>query len=208
MTNGVYEPREDSLLLEKYVKKFSKGFVLDIGTGSGMQTKAAAEKADFVIGVDINQKALDFCNENIKSDKILFLKSDLFSFFEKKRITLKNGSFDIRDVKNKSFNKFDIIIFNPPYLPDDEHCKDVALDGGKKGYEVVERFLSKAKRFLAADGVILLIFSSFTNKEKIDGLIQGNGFEAEELERIHISFEDIYCYKITVKNIKINNINI
>jgi release factor glutamine methyltransferase len=201
MTNEVYEPREDSLLLEKYVKKFAKGIVLDIGTGSGIQAKAAAEKADFVIGVDINQKALDFCNR-FKSDKMLFLKSDMFSFFEKRRIIPRDGSFDISDIVNNHFNKFDTIIFNPPYLPDDEHCKDVALDGGKKGYEIIERFLSKAKRFLAEDGLILLIFSSFTDKEKIDVLIQKNGFRAEELERVHISFEDIYCYKITAKTSK------
>jgi release factor glutamine methyltransferase len=191
MTNEVYEPREDSLLLEKYVKKFAKGFVLDIGTGSGIQAKAAAERADFVIGVDINQKSLDFCNKNIKSDKINFLKSDLFSIFEKKH--------------NK---KFDTIIFNPPYLSDEENYNDIALDGGKKGYEVIERFLSKAKRFLANDGLILLIFSSLTGKENIDRLIQKNGFRAEELERVHISFEDIYCYKITVENIKINKVRI
>jgi release factor glutamine methyltransferase len=180
MTNEVYEPREDSLLLEKYVKKFARGFVLDVGTGSGIQAKAAAEKADFVIGVDINQKSLDFCSKNIKSDKIKFLKSDLFSIFENRR--------------NK---KFDTIIFNPPYLPEDKNCKDAALDGGKKGYEIIERFLSEAKRFLAEDGLILLVFSSFTDKGRIDKLIQKNGFRAEELERIHISFEDIYCYKIT-----------
>jgi release factor glutamine methyltransferase len=198
MKNEVYEPREDSLLLEKYVKKFARGFVLDIGTGSGIQAKAAAEKADFVIGVDINQKSLEFCNR-FKSGKMLLLKSDLFSFFEKKRITLRNGFFGIRDVKNSSFNKFDTIIFNPPYLPEDKNCKDVALDGGKKGYEIIERFLSEAKKFLAEDGLILLIFSSFTDKEKIDRLIQENGFEAEELERIHISFEDMYCYKIIAK---------
>jgi release factor glutamine methyltransferase len=183
MANEIYEPREDSLLLEKYVKKFSKGFTLDIGTGSGIQAKAAAERADFVIGIDINKKSLDFCNKNIKSDKIKFLRSDLFSIFEKKR--------------NK---KFDTIVFNPPYIPDEENCKDIALDGGKKGYEIIERFLNKAKRFLANDGLILLIFSSLSGKEKIDRLIQENGFMGEELERVHISFEDIYCYKITIKH--------
>lgn len=185
MENEVYEPREDSLLLEKYVKKFAKGLVLDVGTGSGIHAKAAAERADFVIGVDINQKSLDFCNKSIKSDKVNFLKSDLFSIFEKKH--------------NK---KFDTIIFNPPYLPDEEKYKDIAFDGGKKGYEVIERFLGKAKRFLAKDGLILLVFSSLTGKEKIDRLIQNNDFIYEELERIHIAFEDIYCYKITTKTSK------
>jgi len=203
MTNEVYEPREDSLLLEKYVKKSARGFVLDIGTGSGIQAKAAAERADFVIGVDINQKTLGFCNEHIKSDKILFLKSDLFSFFEEKFIIIENGLLKgISDIENNYFNKFDMIIFNPPYLPEEKNYKDIALDGGKKGYEVIERFLSNAKKFLAEDGLILLVFSSFTDKERIDKLIQKNGFGAEELERIHISFEDIYCYKITYETLK------
>lgn len=196
MENEIYEPREDSLLLEKYVKRLTKGFVLDIGTGSGIQAKAAAEKASFVIGVDINQKALEFCKKHIKSDNILFLSSDLFSFFERNFINLRKGSFRIDKTKNYH-NKFDTIVFNPPYLPDDENAKDIALDGGKKGYEIIERFLIKAKEFLAKDGLILLTFSSFTNKEKIDDLIQENGFKFEELERIHISFEDIYCYKIS-----------
>ncbi len=201
MTNEVYEPREDSFLLEKYVKKFARGFVLDIGTGSGIQAKAAAEKADFVIGVDINQKALDFCNR-FKSDKMLFLESDLFSFFEKKFVNPSNGSFNIADAKSNCLNKFDTIIFNPPYLPEDESDRNIALDGGKKGYETIERFLNKAKKFLAEDGLILIVFSSLTDKEKIDRLIQENGFIDEELERVHVSFEDIYCYKITAKTSK------
>lgn len=172
----IYEPREDSLLLEKYVKKFARGNVLDIGTGSGIQAKAAAERTDSVTAVDINQEAIDFCKENIKSDKIKFIKSDLFS-----------------NIGNRKFNT---IIFNPPYLPN-EGKGDIALDGGKKGYEIIEKFLNKARDFLAEDGIILLIFSSFTNKEKVDELINKNGFNFEELERIHVSFEDIYCYKIS-----------
>ena len=179
MIDKIYEPAEDSFLLQKYVGKFSKGLVLDIGTGSGIQAKAAAEKADFVIGIDINQKAIDFCNKHLKSSKILFLKSDMFSFFENKH------------------NKFDTIIFNPPYLPEDKKYKDAALDGGKRGYEIIEKFLKAAGKFLADDGTILLVFSSFTDKEKIDKLIKSNHLKSEELERIHISFEDIYCYKIT-----------
>ncbi len=193
----VYEPREDSFLLEKYVREYAKGLVLDIGTGSGIQAKAASAKADLVIGVDINQKALEHCCNVLKSDKILCLKSDLFSFFEKKFIVFRNGLFKgLRDIEDEK-NKFDLIIFNPPYLPTDSRDKDVALDRGKEGYELVERFLNSASGFLAPDGVILLIFSSFTDKEKVDSLILANGLKFEELERIHVFFEDIYCYKIT-----------
>ena len=40
----VYEPREDSYLLQKYVEKYCKvDLVLDIGTGSGIQAITAAK---------------------------------------------------------------------------------------------------------------------------------------------------------------------
>ena len=164
----VYEPREDSLLLEKYVKKFARGNVLDMGTGSGIQARAAAEKATTVVAVDINQDAIDACKKD--SGKIIFLRSDLFSALEGKI--------------------FDTIIFNAPYLPDD--------DSYKNGYEMIERFLRGAKRFLARDGLILLVFSSFTNKARVDALIRMNGFKFTELEKVHVMFEDIYCYKINL----------
>ena len=191
----VYEPKEDSFLLEKYVKKYAKGIVLDVGTGSGIQAKAAVSKADFVIAVDINQKVLEHCYKVLKSEKILCLKSDLFSFFEKKFIVFDGKFKGFGDVKEEK-NKFDLIIFNPPYLPDDSRDKDVALDGGKEGYELIERFLGSADEYLVQDGMILMIFSSFTNKEKVDSLIFSKGFKFEELEKKHVFFEDIYCYKI------------
>jgi release factor glutamine methyltransferase len=175
----VYEPREDSFLLEKYVKKFARGNVLDMGTGSGIQAIAAAEKAASVTAVDINTDAIEKCKKE-NCGKINFLRSDLFSAFEGQSI------------------KFDTIIFNAPYLPNDDDAKDVALDGGKMGYEVIEKFLAGAKIFLAKGGLILLVFSSFTNKGKVDAMISMKGFNFKELERIHIMFEDIYCYKITI----------
>lgn len=165
----IYQPGEDSYLLEKYVKKLARGYVLDMGTGSGIQAKAALSKAKSVTAVDINTAVVNQLNE-----RITFIQSDLFS-----------------NVKGK----FDTIIFNAPYLPQ-EGENDPALDGGKEGFEIIERFLRQAKEFLAKDGIILLVFSSFTNKEKVDQLIKENGYQYELLEKIHISFEDIYCYKL------------
>ena len=56
----IYEPREDSFLLQKYVKKYSKGRVLDMGTGSGIQALTALEKTKCVVAVDINEETLQF----------------------------------------------------------------------------------------------------------------------------------------------------
>ena len=56
----VYEPAEDSYLLQKFVKKLVKGKVLDMGTGSGIQ--ALSVKGD-VLAVDINPEAVEKCKE-------------------------------------------------------------------------------------------------------------------------------------------------
>jgi release factor glutamine methyltransferase len=172
--SNIYQPREDSFLLEKYVKKLARGHVLDMGTGSGIQAIAALPKAETVTAIDINPISINKCKTTIKN--ITFIRSDLFSSLESKR-------------------KFDTIIFNAPYLPE-EGAKDPALDGGKKGHETIGRFLTQAKEFLARNGIILLVFSSLTDKDKVDELIKENGYRSELLEKIHISFEDIYCYRI------------
>ncbi len=191
----VYDPQEDSILLEKYVKRYSKGIVLDMGAGTGIQARAAAIKADFVIAVDIDPEAVAYCNEHLKSPRICVVRSDLFSFFREKEIVFQDGS--IKGVEErKEGNRFGLIIFNAPYLPTDEEDKDIALDGGKEGFELIERFLAEAKEFLARDGSILLIFSSLSGKEKIDQAIKEKRYKSVPLQKIHISFEDIFCYRI------------
>ena len=56
----VYNPGEDSYLLQRYVERLVSGSVLDMGTGSGIQAVSAAQKDDVsrVLVVDINPAAL------------------------------------------------------------------------------------------------------------------------------------------------------
>ncbi|MCH8004347.1 MAG: methyltransferase [Nanoarchaeota archaeon] len=183
-----YESREDSTLLERYVRQYAKGNVLDMGTGSGIQaiTAAHSNKVNSVLGMDILKSTIDYCKKHIKNKKIQFLVSDLFQIFK----------------KNKNIeNKFDTIIFNPPYLPDELKVKDLTLEGGKKGYEVIERFLNQVNNFLKPDGFILIVFSSLTKKEKIDEFIKNNLLEFKLLEKQHYFFEDLYVYNINKTSI-------
>jgi len=174
----IYPPREDSLLLERHVKRLARGRVLDMGTGSGIQAIAAAKKKAVrsVLAVDINPAVVSYCKKQIANTKIKCLKSDLF---EKVR------------------GEFDTIIFNPPYLPQELAERDVALEGGKKGYETIVRFLSEANAFLKTNGIILLLFSSLSNRKRIEESIRQNLFTFRELGRLHIFFEDLFVYRIS-----------
>jgi len=176
----MYPPQEDSYMLLEQVKKYAKGKVLDMGTGSGIQAQGAAGKneVESVLAADIDRKVISELKKTIGNPKIKFIISDLFSGI---------------------FEKYDTIIFNPPYLPReerDEKIKDKALFGGKEGYEILERFFSQVKRCLNDNGIILIVFSSFTKKEKVDEIIEKYGFKFEELDRKHIFFEDLLVYKI------------
>ncbi|MBT3304390.1 methyltransferase [Candidatus Woesearchaeota archaeon] len=167
----VYEPAEDSELIKKHIKDFARGIVLDMGTGSGILAKEALKYAKTVYAADINPDAK-------RVEGVKFIESDLFSNIPK--------------------IKFDLILFNAPYLPNDEGIEDPALYGGKEGHETIFRFFSQAKEFLKADGKILLVFSSFTKQDKIDEFLTKNNWKFEEVDKVHISFEDIILYSVSL----------
>ncbi|MBW3018693.1 methyltransferase [Candidatus Woesearchaeota archaeon] len=187
----VYDPQEDSFFLKTFVQRYAHGKVLDMGTGSGIQAVEAYRlpKVKKVWGADIDAKAIAYCRKHHKG--ITWVKSDLFSAFK--------GTL------------FDVIIFNPPYLPQEGTKRHIDLEGGKKGYEVIEKFLEKAGSHLADDGIILLLFSSLSRKHKVLELIDGNLFVKKLLGTKRMFFEELYVYllkkdplqkKLEKKNIK------
>ncbi|MBI3036875.1 methyltransferase [Candidatus Woesearchaeota archaeon] len=176
-----YEPAEDSQLLAAAVEEYAYGSVLDMGTGSGIQAITAAKRKEMksVIAADINDEALKFAavaavKEGVKQ-KVQFIKSNLFS--------------NVR-------GKFDTIIFNPPYLPQDKGINDEAIYGGKHGYELLLRFISSCRNHLNDYGIVLIVFSSRTNKQKVDEAIEASCLEFEELAQKHLFFETLYAYLI------------
>lgn len=176
-----YEPREDSFLIQKYVKKYAQGSVLDMGTGTGILALTAAKRKNVkkVLGVDIDEASITYCKNTIRNKKTSFAVSDLFS--------------EVRGA-------FDTIIFNPPYLPqhsDEEKHVARMLSGGRKGYELIASFLQQAPQHLKSKGNIILLFSSLTNKGIVDKLIEQNGFVFKELGTHKFFMETLYCYKIT-----------
>ena len=167
----LYKPAEDSFLLQEQVRKYAKGKVLDLGTGTGIQALTALEKTKDVLAADINPEAVKHC----KKLGIKTVQSNLFSSIK---------------------GKFDLIIFNPPYLPDDNlNLKDdINYIGGKKGSETMEKFLSQAKKHLNKNGKILVVFSSLT--PDITKIIKKHKFRFKKLKEQKFFFEKLYVYLV------------
>ena len=174
----IYSPREDSFLLEKQVKKFAqRRNVLDIGCGSGIQMEAALNSgASSVLGSDIDKKSISFC----KKKGLDVIESDLFFNIEKSE-------------------KFDLIIFNPPYLPYDEKEDEessLTTSGGKKGDEIIVRFLEGVNNYLTQEGIVLLVVSSLTPRERINGKILELNYSIEVMAKENFFMERIEVWKI------------
>ena len=149
---NVYEPAEDSFLFAENLEVDSGERVFDMGTGCGILGILAAEKAQDVIAVDVNPYAVRCAKENAKlnnmQNKIYYVQGDLFT-------PLSEGS------------KFDVILFNAPYLPANEREPDSwigrAWAGGTTGRQVINLFISEASKHLKPAGRVLLMQSTLAN---------------------------------------------
>lgn len=184
-SEDVYVPAEDSFLLAGSLK-VEGGRVLDVGTGTGIVALAAAGKADYVLGVDVNPEAVELARGNAQANGILnaeFRLSDLFS------------SIGVKE-------KFGLIAFNPPYLPvKEDGLLERSWSGGRGGLEVIECFLGQADRHLTPDGRILMVVSSLNNLDELEEMLRRNGLSYAIVAEERIPFETLYviCSKVCSK---------
>ena len=95
--------------------------------------------------------------------------------------------------------KFDLIIFNPPYLPDDEREDDeskLVTTGGKNGDEIIIRFLKQAIEHLNKNGKILLLISSLTPQNEIIHLMTKLNLTHKVLGEDKFDFETLQVWLI------------
>jgi len=172
-SDQVYPIREDTLLLLEAVigELKTRDRVLEVGTGSGYIASTVKTIAPNVIATDINPHAIQMTREQ----GIEVVRTDLMD--------------GIR-------GPFDLVIYNPPYLPtaEGERINDWlerALDGGPTGRRVIERFAKEVKRVLSEKGRILLLISSLTGIETVQELFSHQGFQGKIIRKIQIEGEDL-----------------
>lgn len=180
---SVYSPREDTyVLLEALNREPLSGRGLEIGVGTGIIALNICNYFDEFIGVDINPKAVDLAVHNAEINHIknvCFFYSDLFSHIS---------------------GNFDVIIFNPPYVPADEKItsvEDLSYHGGKDGRRTLDQFLSEVPQYVTGDGTVYLLQSSLSGIEKTCSML--NMFSFTVIARKKLFFEELYVFKIKRK---------
>ncbi len=177
--DSVYVPSDDSFLLMNSVEVVKDSVVLDLGCGSGIQGLNALKKAaKRVVFSDVNFKALVSARKNVFNagfiDSSEFVESDLFSNISQ---------------------KFDLIIFNPPYVVTDD-LRFVELDGGRNGRFLLDKFLNEFDLFLKKNGVVFFLQTDLNDLVKTKKILLSKGFLFEVIARKKLFFEELFVFKV------------
>jgi release factor glutamine methyltransferase len=140
------------LILSQINNKNNYFNILDIGTGSGCILVSLLKELTKAkgIGIDKSSKAIAVAKKNSISQQV-----DSRSSF--KNVNLENIKFD---------KKFDLIVSNPPYLPDVSlknlnldiklYEPKVALQGGVQGVDFLYKIIVLASKILKINGLLAL----------------------------------------------------
>ncbi len=148
--DDVYNPAEDTLLLLDALEELRlRGRkCLDVGTGSGIIAIRLARECAYTVAVDLLEGPALTAKENSKINGVHLevILGDVLTAF-------REGSFDV-------------ITFNPPYLPEMPNPLSgitYSWAGGFMGREVLGKFLSDLPRVLSRGGIGLFVFSDLND---------------------------------------------
>lgn len=212
---------ENSKSIENAFEAFS---ILELGTGSGFISRVvkkglveSVKENDYKYEIksyatDINPDAV---NHAISNGVDAYL-ADIFTPIQNNDYNKENNNNNDKNKNNhdknkNSFekileNKFDMILFNPPYLPTKEDEKipgnlNYAFDGGIDGRKVIVPFLKEVGHHLKENGFFLLLISSMTGLGQVAEEMKKNGFSCTIVAIQKFPFERI----IVIKGKKLGN---
>jgi release factor glutamine methyltransferase len=186
---NVYEPAEDSFLFAENLPVERSTRIVDVGTGCGILAIAAAKNAERVLAVDLNPHAIRCALRNAKLngviDKMDFVQGDLLGAC-------------------KAYGKFDLILFNAPYLPAEGRDRSwlaCSWSGGKSGREVIDRFIDQVPEHLSSKGRMLLMQSSLSSVDKTLQRFAVECLDAKVVARQNLPFfEEIALIEVTSRS--------
>lgn len=139
--------------------------LVDVGTGSGAIAIALQKEEPnlTVFATDISNEALDVARINASNNQanVTFFQGDMLKPLIERNL------------------KFDILVSNPPYIPNNEYVEDivinnephVALFGGTLGMDFYEQILKDASKILNTPNFIAFEHS-YNKKKEMEQLIK------------------------------------
>lgn len=170
----MYTPSPDTFLLAQCAQKYRGSWALEIGVGSGIVADSLVANFENVAGTDIDFESLSYSRG--KNSKLMLVCCDAASALAK--------------------TKFDIIVTNPPYLPDDDK-KDATVHGGPTGVETTIRFIESANPLLSAHGAILVVASSRSDQSALDTFLQEKKLKKRVVGEKKLFFELLSVLELT-----------
>jgi release factor glutamine methyltransferase len=152
--------------------------VVDLGTGSGLLGLYCALRGAQVTASDVDPLAVEHTAiaARLLGVELQLIVSDLFSQLP---------------------GHFDLVLFNPPYLPSgDKH--DRAIDGGPGGGTVINRFLEELPAHLQKDGTALLLLSSLNDLEVLRH--SHSRYEFLTIIKRALFFEELEVLRVRLRN--------
>jgi release factor glutamine methyltransferase len=179
----MYPPSDDTYLLADCIRHYSGRRALEIGIGSGLLISILEKNFAYVAGSDINLQALQYCRQQQQqtaSSKALLVCCDAGSAF--------------------GIGKFDLIVSNPPYLPNDDfyHIRDPTVHGGPSGVETTVHFINSALPLLAGDGKMLIVISSFANAGALDNVVVENKMRKKVVKEKRLFYETLSIIELSL----------
>jgi len=171
----LYLPSDDTIFLANTVNRYSGTLALEIGTSSGIVLMELAKQFKTVIGTDI-----DFCS----------LKR-LLEMSRNQRVICCHAASALHGIK------FDLIVTNPPYLPNATGYIDNTTDGGQAGVEITIDFLKDAIDRLEIGGKILIIVSSISDTRKLDSFLSKNNIMVKKIAQKELFYETLQILELS-----------
>jgi release factor glutamine methyltransferase len=168
-------PSDDSIFLSNVVNHYHGQLALEIGTSSGIILKELSKNFRIVIGTDIDFDSLKRAQSVLRND----------------RLVCCDAASALHDVR------FDLIVTNPPYLPNNPNHVDKTVDGGPTGIEVSIHILTSALDKLARNGKILILVSNLSDKKKLEVFVSENNLVINQIAQKKLFYEILEIIEIS-----------
>jgi release factor glutamine methyltransferase len=103
----------------------------------------------------------------------------------------------VSDLFSNVSGQFDLILFNPPYLPS-KGCEDRSVDGGPEGTMLTNRFLNALPTHLDRGAQALLLVSSLNDPTALQ--LRHHNLEFETVTRRSLFFEELQVLRVRLRD--------